>query len=168
MTMSQSKIYQSNLCTIIIIYIGNKTRINKKQENSCITYYEPCLNEVFTSAMWSLAHTVFFMYEALWKWSLLPMSEHILFTPELLHAPPYNIVWARSEYRPASIIRIPIKYISLQLHTTTCPIFHKPSGLLLAYTMPSHTTCSTCALLCSPAHSGGDHLYIPFFCLHFF
>ena len=33
--------------------------IEYRKKNSCITYYEPCLTEVFTSAMWSLAHAIY-------------------------------------------------------------------------------------------------------------
>ena len=43
-----------------------------KNKNSCITYYELCLNEVFTSAMWSYTHTVYLArlidHEETWKY----------------------------------------------------------------------------------------------------
>ena len=41
-----------------------------RKKNSCITYYEPCLNKVFASAMWSSAHTVYLNTEILIKESL--------------------------------------------------------------------------------------------------
>ena len=63
MTMSQSKIYQSNLCTIIIIYCKCYYFMNIERKKSCITYYEPCLNEVFTPAC-DLKHTPFYLLKS--------------------------------------------------------------------------------------------------------
>ena len=40
----------------------------RSKKHSCITYYEPCLNEVFTSAM-GLKYTPFFL--CLWTSKLL-------------------------------------------------------------------------------------------------
>ena len=51
MTMSHSKIYQSNLCTIIIKIYCKCYYFMDIEQKKIITYYEPCLNEVFTSAM---------------------------------------------------------------------------------------------------------------------